>query len=158
MTIPPHTIRPCQLICCFLQSQHVHQLHCIPLVHQLYTAHCPQHRSFCSSQTTLFSLKHHVSLPYNIAFAYLSFYLQKESFSKQYLSILSEFLLSHSCSCSYWDFTSSTDIQPVAKIAKPLFQLHHTLLPVTLFSYHSSFYYIYYKQTILPHLKLLAST
>ena len=54
MIIPPHTIRPCQLICCFLQSQHVHQLHCIPLVHQLYTAHRPHHKSFCSSQNSYF--------------------------------------------------------------------------------------------------------
>ena len=50
MTTPPHTILPCQLICCFLQSQHVHQLLCIPLVHRLYTAHRPHHRFFCSSQ------------------------------------------------------------------------------------------------------------
>ena len=54
MTIPPHTICPCQFICCFFQSQHVHQLHCIPLVHQLYTAHCPRHKSFCSSQNSYF--------------------------------------------------------------------------------------------------------
>ena len=52
MTIPPHTIRPCQLICCFFQSPRVHQLHCIPLVHQLYTAHRPHHRSFCTSQNS----------------------------------------------------------------------------------------------------------
>ena len=53
MTIPPHTIRPCQLICSFLQSQHVHQLHCIFLV-QLYTEHHPHHGSFCSSQNSYF--------------------------------------------------------------------------------------------------------
>ena len=29
--------------CCFLQSQHVHQLLFISLVHQLYTAHCPHY-------------------------------------------------------------------------------------------------------------------
>ena len=64
----PHTICPCQLICCFLQSQHVHQLHCIPFVHQLYTAHCPHSRFFCSSQNSYFiSLKYHILLPYNIA-------------------------------------------------------------------------------------------
>ena len=51
---PPHTICPCQLICCFLQSQHVHQLHCIPLVRKFYTAHRSHHRSFCSSQNSYF--------------------------------------------------------------------------------------------------------
>ena len=45
---------PYQLICCFLQSQHVHQLLCISLVHQLHTIHHPHHRSFCSSQNTNF--------------------------------------------------------------------------------------------------------
>ena len=54
MTILPHTIRPCQLICFFLLSQHVHQLLCIPLVHQLHTTHRPYHRSFCSSQNSFF--------------------------------------------------------------------------------------------------------
>ena len=54
MTIPPHTIRLCQLICCFLQSQHAHQLLCILLVHQLYTVHRPYHRSFYSSQNSYF--------------------------------------------------------------------------------------------------------
>ena len=54
MTIPPHTICPCQLICCFLQSQHSHHLHCIPLIRQLYTTHRPYHRSFCSSQNSYF--------------------------------------------------------------------------------------------------------
>ena len=38
----------------FLQSQHVHQLLCIPLVHQLYTAHYPHDRCFCSSQNSYF--------------------------------------------------------------------------------------------------------
>ena len=52
ITIPPHTIRPFQLICCFLQSQHVHQFPCIPFVHQLYTVRRPHHRSFCSSQNS----------------------------------------------------------------------------------------------------------
>ena len=86
MTIPPHTICPCQLICCFLQSQHVHQLYYIPLVSHLYTAHCTQHRYFCFS------------------------HLQRESFSKQYLTTLSEFLPSQSCSCSHGSCTSSTGI------------------------------------------------
>ena len=55
MIIPPsHIICPCQLICCFFQSQHVHQLHCIPHVHQLYTAHCLHHRSFCTFQNSYF--------------------------------------------------------------------------------------------------------
>ena len=49
MTIPPHTIHACQLICSFLQPQLVHQLQCIPLVHQFYTAHHSYHRSLCSS-------------------------------------------------------------------------------------------------------------
>ena len=54
MIIPPHNICPCQLICCFLQSQHVHQLLCIPLVHQLHTVYHPHHRSFCSFQNSYF--------------------------------------------------------------------------------------------------------
>ena len=54
MTILPHTIHHCQLIHCFLQTQHVHQLLCIPLFYQLYTAHRPYHRSFCSSQNSYF--------------------------------------------------------------------------------------------------------
>ena len=54
MTILPHTIHPCQFFCCFLQSQHVHQLPCTPLFHQLYTAHCSHHRSLCSSQNSYF--------------------------------------------------------------------------------------------------------
>ena len=49
-----HTIHPCKLICCFLQSQHVHQLLCIPLFQQLYITHHPHHRSFCSSQNSYF--------------------------------------------------------------------------------------------------------
>ena len=48
ITIPPCAICPYQLICSFLQSQHVHQFHCILLVHQLYTTLQPHHRSFCS--------------------------------------------------------------------------------------------------------------
>ena len=47
ITISPYIICPCQLTCCFLQSQNIHQLHCIPLVHQLYTVHHPCHMSFC---------------------------------------------------------------------------------------------------------------
>ena len=54
MTIPPCTICPCQLIFCFLQSQHINQLNFIPLVHQLYTGHHFHHRSFCSSQSSHF--------------------------------------------------------------------------------------------------------
>ena len=34
MTIPSHTIRPCRIICYFLQSRHIHQLRCIPIVHR----------------------------------------------------------------------------------------------------------------------------
>ena len=41
MTIPPHTIRHCQLICCFLQSQHVDQLLCIFLLSTNFTLHRP---------------------------------------------------------------------------------------------------------------------
>ena len=62
MTIPPHTIRPCQLICCCFQSQHVHQLHCIPLAINFTLL-----QIFLIKITTSFSLKHHASLPYNIA-------------------------------------------------------------------------------------------
>ena len=54
MTIPPHIILPFQLICCFLQTQYVHQLLCISLVHQLYTKYRPHHRFFCSSQNSYF--------------------------------------------------------------------------------------------------------
>ena len=54
MTVSPNTIRPCLFICCFLQSQHFHQLLCIPLVHQLYTTHRPHHRAFCSSRNSYF--------------------------------------------------------------------------------------------------------
>ena len=54
MIIPPHTICLCQLICCFLQSQHVHKILCILLVYQLYIAHRHHHRSFCSSQNNYF--------------------------------------------------------------------------------------------------------
>ena len=101
MTIPPHTIRPCQLICCILQCQHVHQLLCIPLStnfipHIALTIDL----SALLKIATSFSLKHHVSLPCNIAdliaFIYLSFHPQRESFSEQYFSTLSEFLPSHS--------------------------------------------------------------
>ena len=56
ITVPPHTICPCQLICCFFQAQHIHQLHSIPLVHQLYTTHCSHQRSSCSSQNSYFIL------------------------------------------------------------------------------------------------------
>ena len=58
MTIPPHIVHSCQLISCFLQYQHVHQLLCIPLVHQLYTAHRFHHRSISSSQNNCFIFSH----------------------------------------------------------------------------------------------------
>ena len=48
----PYHLTP---FCCFLLYQHVHQLLCIPFVHQLYTAHHPHHRAFCSSQNTYFT-------------------------------------------------------------------------------------------------------
>ena len=162
MIIPPHTICPCQLIYCFLLSQ---QLHCIPLVHPLYTAHRPYHRSFCSSQsgyiffsqTPRFASIYH-SLSYT-ARIYLSFYLQREFFSKQYLTTLSEFLPSRSCSCSYCSFTSSTGVQLIAKIAKSLHSFHFITHYLLLhFSHHLSLYHICYKQKILPHLELLSST
>ena len=54
MIIPLHTICCGQLIGCFFQSQHVHQLHCIPLVHQLYTSHIPHHRFYWSLKNSYF--------------------------------------------------------------------------------------------------------
>ena len=61
-------ICPCQLICCFLQSQNVHQLLCISLVHN-FTAHINLTIDFSAflKIATSFFLKHHVSLPYQIA-------------------------------------------------------------------------------------------
>ena len=50
-------------------TQHVHQLHGISLVHQLYIAHCSNHRSFCSSQNSYFIFSqttHFFSTVYNI--------------------------------------------------------------------------------------------
>ena len=59
-----------------------------------------------------------------IAFIYFYFHPQRKSFSKQYLTTLSEFLLSHSCCFNYCSFTFSTGVQPIAKIAEPLDSFH----------------------------------
>ena len=68
MTTPPHTISPCLLICCFLHSQHVHQLHCFSLVTN-FTPHIAFTIDFSAllKIATSFSLQHHVSFPYSIA-------------------------------------------------------------------------------------------
>ena len=50
-------------------------LHCIPLVHQLYTAHGPHHRSFCSSQNSYFifcSTAFHLSTNFTLIAFHLS--------------------------------------------------------------------------------------
>ena len=136
MTIPPHTVRPCQLICCFLQSQHVHQVLCIPLVHQLHTAHRPHHISFWASQNSYFIFSQTPRFASNIAdltwLLCIFPFIRKENLFPKSISLHSEFLPSHSCSCSYSSFTSSTGIQPIAKIAKSLhnfyFITHYLLL------------------------------
>ena len=101
----------------------------------------------------------HLHITYLIlhnSYIYLSFHLQREYFSKQYLFTFSEFLPSHSCSCSYCSFTFSTGIQPIAKIAKS-FSVStslHNISPVALLPHHLLLSDICYKQEILLHLKL----
>ena len=137
MTIPIYTICPCQLICCFFQYQHVQQftvflLSTNSILHITLTIDL----SALLKRANLFSLKHHILLPYNIAdltqFLYTFPFICKESFSEQYLTTLSEFLQSQSCSCSHCSFTSSTGIQPIITIAKSFhsfhFITHHLLL------------------------------
>ena len=80
--------------------------------------------------TTSFSLKYLVLLQYNIVILH-SFYIpfllsftKRIFFFSNSISSHSEFLPSHSCSCSYCSFTSSTGIQPITKIAKSLHSFH----------------------------------
>ena len=129
MTILPHTIHPCQFFCCFLQSQHVHQLPCTPLFHQLYTHIALTIDLYALLRiATLFSLKHFVLFPYNIAdltfLLYTFHFTCKKIFFSSCVSPHSEFFPFYAYSCSYFSFTSSTDIQSIAKIAKSLHSFH----------------------------------
>ena len=92
---------------------------------------------------TLFFLKHHVLLPYLILHSFYIPFLSstKRIFFQSDLPTFTEFLPSHPCSCSYYDFTSSTGIQPITKITKSLY-FHHTLPPVTLLLHHLSLNHI----------------
>ena len=116
-----------------LSAASFNQLHCIPLVHQLHIA-LTIDLSALLKVATSFSRKNHVSFPYNIAdltyLLYTFIFIRKENLFPNSVSLHSEFL--PSCSCSHCWLTSSTGIQPIAKIAKSLhsfdFITHYLLL------------------------------